>query len=166
MAQDPLAAEAGEEPEMDDSDCCICYGKAKKRTTVLTVPCAHRFHRHCLATWVAKEKWCPVCKTDLEGYFGKNKTMEVMLNTSVQNLLKWCYYCGEPGKDLNRYVTAICTSTGKVPRTGKVIHRFHFFIDIMALICANLVTITRSAWQNKLLVSTFELRITQRLQWR
>jgi hypothetical protein len=42
--------------------CNICLGPYEVNDEVRTVPCMHKFHRHCIDTWLRDRASCPVCK--------------------------------------------------------------------------------------------------------
>ena len=44
-----------------ESECCICMDK---NTNVwLNLPCAHKFHRECIAQWLTTNDTCPICRS-------------------------------------------------------------------------------------------------------
>lgn len=43
--------------------CTVCFSTFEVGDTATTLfRCSHSFHYDCLATWLQKEKKCPVCK--------------------------------------------------------------------------------------------------------
>ncbi len=56
-ANNEAETEAGGGPS-----CNICLGPYAVREEVRTLPCLHRYHRHCIDTWLRDRAICPVCK--------------------------------------------------------------------------------------------------------
>ena len=47
------------------NNCCICLDEMKYEKQLIQTPCAHHFHQTCLKAWLAVERICPVCRTNL-----------------------------------------------------------------------------------------------------
>lgn len=48
--------------EACDVDCSICLSSLQQ-TTVVVLPCLHKFHANCANAWLAKSDTCPECRT-------------------------------------------------------------------------------------------------------
>ncbi|KII87699.1 hypothetical protein PLICRDRAFT_112317, partial [Plicaturopsis crispa FD-325 SS-3] len=47
--------------------CGICLSQFKEGEWAgLGASCQHAFHEHCLRTWLARSRTCPMCRTPLE----------------------------------------------------------------------------------------------------
>ncbi|KQJ92296.1 E3 ubiquitin-protein ligase RDUF2 [Brachypodium distachyon] len=59
--------EAGEGGVSTRTGCAICMEEYEARDELSVVPCAgkHRFHRSCLAPWLARKRLCPLCRQAL-----------------------------------------------------------------------------------------------------
>jgi len=48
------------------SDCSVCITAFEVGNTVVDLPCSHRFHRACIATWLSEYRsTCPLCCSEL-----------------------------------------------------------------------------------------------------
>jgi len=47
--------------------CAVCRLEYEVDDAVASLPCAHFFHRECLAPWLQANKTCPCCKRELPG---------------------------------------------------------------------------------------------------
>jgi len=43
-------------------DCSICIGPMPEGDTLVQLQCGHFFHKDCLAPWLKRSTYCPVCK--------------------------------------------------------------------------------------------------------
>ena len=61
-AMENLRKSLNEEKRNDntDNECAIC--KLDFSGITLYIECGHRFHTHCIKTWVEKRPECPVCR--------------------------------------------------------------------------------------------------------
>lgn len=52
-------------PGKSEEKCTICLDAMGADTHVVTLPCTghHEYHTHCINTWLAKSKHCPLCNT-------------------------------------------------------------------------------------------------------
>ena len=50
----------------ETKDCRICLEKFQKNDTVMYLTCFHFFHKKCIANWIEKELFCPLCKIDIK----------------------------------------------------------------------------------------------------
>ncbi|ONK56629.1 uncharacterized protein A4U43_C10F10900 [Asparagus officinalis] len=48
-------------------ECVICYMAYEKHDKLITLPCQHLYHKHCIARWLKINKACPVCNDDVFG---------------------------------------------------------------------------------------------------
>lgn len=53
----------------DMGDCVICYTAYKNRDSVITLPCAHKYHKDCIEPWLVRNKICPLCKEEVKFSF-------------------------------------------------------------------------------------------------
>jgi E3 ubiquitin-protein ligase BIG BROTHER-like protein len=52
--------------EEEEEQCAVCRMEFDKGETVRMLPaCGHVYHTECLAPWLADNKCCPICKTDV-----------------------------------------------------------------------------------------------------
>nr|GMC92527.1 probable E3 ubiquitin-protein ligase RHY1A [Ipomoea batatas] len=42
--------------------CSICLEEFSKGVNITTLPCSHRFHHSCIATWLERQASCPLCR--------------------------------------------------------------------------------------------------------
>ena len=49
-----------------DKQCVICLEKYKMGDDIMTITCMHRYHRYCVAPWIAISPTCPICKVDVQ----------------------------------------------------------------------------------------------------
>lgn len=62
----------GDEQDKDDADnCTICFGNLDNLLEIATLLCnttninnRHRFHKDCIAKWLAQNNKCPMCQTE------------------------------------------------------------------------------------------------------
>lgn len=52
------------------SECRICLSQFEPNETLRTLPCLHRFHRHCIDNWIQRNAVCPVCRVKLRDQIG------------------------------------------------------------------------------------------------
>jgi len=45
--------------------CMICVEPFAKGDSLRTLPCLHRYHRHCIDEWLRRSCQCPICKHDV-----------------------------------------------------------------------------------------------------
>ena len=51
--------------EFENKDCNVCIESYRLGDCVVTLPCEHYFHKHCIRGWLCHEKvTCPVCRHD------------------------------------------------------------------------------------------------------
>ena len=69
---DPLLAslvdvfpQAKATPKDVDKQCMICLEDYKIGEDIMTITCMHRYHKDCVAPWIANSPTCPVCKADV-----------------------------------------------------------------------------------------------------
>jgi hypothetical protein len=43
-------------------ECCICLEPAREGDSCVALPCGHKLHASCGATWLAVRSVCPLCK--------------------------------------------------------------------------------------------------------
>ena len=55
-------------PARDDEECCaVCRMGFEAGDSCLGLPrCGHAYHAECLEPWLAENKGCPLCKTEIE----------------------------------------------------------------------------------------------------
>ena len=54
----------------EDKQCMICLENYKIGDDIMTITCMHRYHRTCVAPWIASSPTCPVCKADVRDGLG------------------------------------------------------------------------------------------------
>ena len=47
----------------DGEECPICLAKYKEEDRMFLLPCMHRFHVDCVASWIFKTNSCPMCRS-------------------------------------------------------------------------------------------------------
>lgn len=69
---DPLLAsladvfpQAKATPNDVNKQCMICLEDYKIGEDIMTITCMHRYHKDCVAPWIAISPTCPVCKADV-----------------------------------------------------------------------------------------------------
>ena len=61
----PYVPKEGEDEE--EEQCAVCRMEFEAEEAVRCLPaCGHVFHVDCLAPWLAENKCCPICKTEIE----------------------------------------------------------------------------------------------------
>ena len=48
-----------------DLKCIICFSRFKIGDKEVTLPCLHIFHFSCIKKWLYENKWCPLCKYEI-----------------------------------------------------------------------------------------------------
>lgn len=52
---------------LDDESCAVCCMGFERGDACLGMPrCGHAYHAECLEPWLAENKCCPLCKTEIE----------------------------------------------------------------------------------------------------
>merc|ERR1712232_390021 len=46
----------------EHKSCCVCREDFQEKDEQRTLPCFHRFHRHCVDQWLERSGTCPICK--------------------------------------------------------------------------------------------------------
>lgn len=49
----------------EGSECTVCMDPFVDGDEVKTLMCMHKFHSHCIDTWLARSMSCPICKYDV-----------------------------------------------------------------------------------------------------
>ncbi|XP_061164416.1 E3 ubiquitin-protein ligase rnf8-B-like [Saccostrea echinata] len=49
----------------DVNECRICISDFDDGDTITSLPCNHRFHKHCIETWLKRKAVCPICRKDI-----------------------------------------------------------------------------------------------------
>jgi Ring finger domain len=76
-ASSPAAALAGVPPPHDPGCCAICIDDFTSESDVITLPCQHGFHAHCIVPWLSeRQARCPLCKYDVWDYGATHEMME------------------------------------------------------------------------------------------
>lgn len=61
-------AEKQKDNDDDDECCAVCRAGFERDDRCLGLPrCGHAYHAECLEPWLAENKCCPLCKTEIEG---------------------------------------------------------------------------------------------------
>jgi len=47
------------------AECRVCLSEFEANETLRTLPCLHRFHKHCIDEWIKRNAVCPVCRVPL-----------------------------------------------------------------------------------------------------
>ena len=47
-------------------DCCICLCPCEAGDTLITLTCAHVFHKECGSRWLKEKRKCPVCQHEIK----------------------------------------------------------------------------------------------------
>lgn len=50
----------------DVNECRICISDFADGDTITSLPCNHRFHKHCIETWLKRKAVCPICRKDIQ----------------------------------------------------------------------------------------------------
>lgn len=48
---------------LGEETCSICCDEYKADDHLLSLPCGHHFHRHCVTHWLYQKNCCPVCRS-------------------------------------------------------------------------------------------------------
>ncbi|XP_039122941.1 E3 ubiquitin ligase BIG BROTHER-related-like [Dioscorea cayenensis subsp. rotundata] len=51
----------------EKQECVICRLAYKKRDELITLPCQHIYHSHCVSRWLKINKACPICNEEVFG---------------------------------------------------------------------------------------------------
>ena len=57
-----LRSETDEELNITIEPCPICIESYLPKQKVITLPCSHKFHSHCIRGWLETELTCPMCR--------------------------------------------------------------------------------------------------------
>ncbi|XP_063726438.1 E3 ubiquitin-protein ligase RNF126-like [Symsagittifera roscoffensis] len=60
------SVEISAEHVKSESDCSVCQEKFTLKEKVLSLPCAHLFHKECIEPWLKLHNACPVCRKPLD----------------------------------------------------------------------------------------------------
>jgi len=47
-------------------ECAVCQEEFSSGEKLRELECTHRYHKHCVDTWLAENSTCPICKYDLK----------------------------------------------------------------------------------------------------
>jgi hypothetical protein len=62
----PSAASApGVEPSVHGAACAICLSSFTAASIASVLPCGHVLHSECVLPWLARSRFCPVCRADV-----------------------------------------------------------------------------------------------------
>lgn len=64
----------GADSEGAMTECIICLESFAEGDPVRTLPCLHRYHKHCIDKWMSLHLSCPVCKSNL----GRQRTSKLL----------------------------------------------------------------------------------------
>ena len=51
-----------EDDTTSSRDCTICMREFEVGDVLMRLPCVHNFHRDCIASWLARQGTCPLCR--------------------------------------------------------------------------------------------------------
>lgn len=51
--------------------CSVCLCEYESDSKVVVICCGHLFHEHCLLDWLKLKKECPLCRLNIEEYYGE-----------------------------------------------------------------------------------------------
>lgn len=51
--------------DSDEEMCSICINGYDRGDQLVRLPCDHRFHRDCIASWLRIKRICPLCRHDI-----------------------------------------------------------------------------------------------------
>ena len=54
----------------EGKECMVCLEMMIKGEEIRCLPCKHKFHRHCIDTWLLSKRKCPLCKLNIVQHFG------------------------------------------------------------------------------------------------
>jgi len=54
----------------EEKECMVCLEMMKRGEEVRHLPCDHKFHQHCIDTWLLHRRKCPLCKLNIVQHFG------------------------------------------------------------------------------------------------
>lgn len=57
--------EAEDADSRDAPSCAVCLSDFANGDTLRSLPCRHRFHKHCIDKWLVRNKVCPLCLRDI-----------------------------------------------------------------------------------------------------
>ena len=53
--------------EEKQPNCSICLNEDESaEEIVVRLPCAHVYHKSCIAAWLTKKNFCPMCRTEFD----------------------------------------------------------------------------------------------------
>ncbi|MQL82425.1 hypothetical protein Taro_014901 [Colocasia esculenta] len=61
----PSSMYKGSQDEFEE--CVICCMSYKDEEMLITLPCRHHYHSHCVAQWLRINKVCPICNDEVFG---------------------------------------------------------------------------------------------------
>lgn len=71
----------------EEKECMVCLEMMKKGEEIRHLPCDHKFHQHCIDTWLLNKRKCPLCKLNIVQHFGlldyKDSEPELSVITQV-----------------------------------------------------------------------------------
>jgi len=75
-------------PSVRDSVCMICFENIPFGSTLLQMPCKHRYHEPCLRRWLLVNNSCPICRMPLSrSGNGNNRTGSSSSRTNSLGLM-------------------------------------------------------------------------------
>jgi len=76
-AAPPSAVAVADAPAFDPHslECCICLADFVEGDSLTILPCLHRFHGPCVATWFESRRTCPLCKLDVQAHVIESLTL-------------------------------------------------------------------------------------------
>eukprot|EP00451_Oxyrrhis_marina_P049749 CAMPEP_0204478156 /NCGR_PEP_ID=MMETSP0471-20130131/33364_1 /ASSEMBLY_ACC=CAM_ASM_000602 /TAXON_ID=2969 /ORGANISM="Oxyrrhis marina" /LENGTH=239 /DNA_ID=CAMNT_0051480963 /DNA_START=12 /DNA_END=729 /DNA_ORIENTATION=+ len=54
-------------PVSSRMECSICFAELHRTDGSTLLPCSHRFHKSCLASWLQRQPTCPLCRAQVPG---------------------------------------------------------------------------------------------------
>lgn len=61
-----LREQAFRERSWSPEECSICFDVMLRDDIVMSLPCTHRFHQHCILPWLQERQTCPNCRKQAE----------------------------------------------------------------------------------------------------
>ena len=119
----------------EDSMCPICCDDVYRVN--YTLPCGHKFHKHCIKQWTRTHNTCPICRAIMVGqYICYNKKCKFIYRACMMKLTDNQFYIKEFGSKIYQYPINHISNVklkGKMVefmfKVGKKHHKYNLLIE-------------------------------------
>ena len=73
-----------------DEECAICQDDETADQSACALSCGHQFHILCLATWLAENETCPLCRKNVFSMTNETQTTEPTTYSVLVTILIFC----------------------------------------------------------------------------